>query len=537
MNSAGGPLTVSQVQALVAAGLAALEGQRQRINDLNVYPVPDGDTGTNLVLSTKAILDSLSRQPPDLPQSEIFKVLSQAALMGARGNSGVILSQIIRGVTEVLETAPVIDSVHLARALEHATETANRAVRKRVEGTMLTVLKDMSEAASQADAALPVATLVERVVAAGWESVERTPSLLRVLAEAGVVDAGGYGLVLLVEGMAGCGPVDEDSETTRLARRPESKTTAAAAGLEQSAYGYCTSFLLTGQDLDRELIEHELTGLGDCVLVVGDSGCLKVHVHTDHPGRAIELAAALGELSRIEIDDMAEQAEARNARLAADERKTQLVAVVAGDGNKRLFRNLGVDLIVEGGQSMNPSTEEIVRAVERSIAASVIILPNNGNVIMAAEQTIRLLDREVHVVPTSSIQAGLSAVVAFDPRKPAQANLEAMMHASEEVATAEVTRAVRDTLVDGRGVTAGDFIGLVRERVVVASPGLDTVLQCLVDILLSDGRELLTALIGETEDSSAVKAALERVRSAHPEIELEIHEGGQPFYPVLLSAE
>lgn len=556
MNGQGGVLSVPRVQAFIAAGLAALERQRQRINDLNVYPVPDGDTGTNLVLSVRAILDYLSTQPPDLPQSEVLKVVSQAALMGARGNSGVILSQIVRGVAEVLETAPGLDSGHLARALAQGTETAYHAIRKPVEGTMLTVLRHMSEVAQQAEPGLPVAALLERVVAAGWAGVEETPSQLKVLADAGVVDAGGYGLVVLVEGMAGCRPADTDLEAARLQLGPEVSTVAVSADLQPSASGYCTSFLLTGQDLDRESVEQRLLRLGDCVLVVGDSTRLKIHVHTDHPGRALELGSAMGVLSHIEIDNMAEQAEERNSRLEAGKDNegpadihggngssphggtvTQLVAVVAGEGNKQLFRNLGVDLIVDGGQSMNPSTEEIVWAVERSAASGVIILPNNGNVVMAAEQTAKMMEREVHVVPTSSIQAGLSAAVVFDPRKPAEANLEAMRRASQEVATAEVTHAVRDSMVDGVEVSAGHFIGLVGGRVIVSSANLDVVLEGLVALLLSEERELLTALIGEGEHGPAVIAVLERVWAEHPEVELEIHEGGQPFYPVLLSAE
>ncbi len=537
-------LTVARARELLAAGFAALEQRKQEINDLNVYPVPDGDTGTNLALTVRGMVDSVSLLPEDTSEREVCSVISQAALMGARGNSGVILSQIVRGAMEVLgQDGPVTQDV-LTRALRHATETAYRAVRRPVEGTMLTVLREMAEAAAQAPDAQRLEAYLAEVIAAGWKSVESTPSLLLVLAEAGVVDAGGFGLVVLVEGAAnGRGGVKTEigARFAQTAVRPGADQQALE---EESDFTYCTSFLLSGSRLDQASLDDTLGRLGDSLLIVGDGRQLKVHIHTDEPGTVLSIAGGLGVLTEIEIDNMKEQRAARDRRLAdaaarppADAGLTQVVAVVAGEGNKALFRNLGVDLIVEGGQSMNPSTEDLMRAVERATAPSVLILPNNSNVIMTAEQTLGLTEREIIVVPTRSIQAGLSAAVAFDKRKPGAINANEMSAAIDGVVTAEITRAVRDSLVDGVQIKAADFIGLIDERVVVAAGQLEPVVADVVCRILNGNRGLLTALLGEEEDAERAAAALEKLRETYPSVEMDLHQGGQPFYPVLLSAE
>jgi DAK2 domain fusion protein YloV len=490
--------------------------------------------------------ESLSRLPEDLSGPDVCSAISQAALMGARGNSGVILSQIVRGAMEVLgQEGPVTQHV-LTQALCRATDTAYRAVRRPVEGTMLTVLREMAEAATQASDAADLRQFLSAVVAAGWSSVERTPTLLKVLADAGVVDAGGFGLVVLVEGTAnghaGAKTVIATHFTQPVLPGPAPEGEPEE---EDSQFTYCTSFLLTGHGLDKDSLEQELGRLGDSLLVVGDDTQIKVHVHTDEPGTVIGIAGALGVLTEIEIDNMDEQKAARAARLAqpvqtqppVDAGLTQVVAVVAGEGNKALFRDMGVDLIVEGGQSMNPSTEDIMRAIEKAAAPSVIVLPNNGNVIMTADQTVGLTDRQVFVVPSRSIQAGLSAAVVFDKRRPGPENAKEMRSAVEGVSTAEITRAVRDSLVDGVQVKAADFIGLIDDRVIMAAAELEPVIDDVVARLLDGGRGLLTALIGDEDNAGRAVAALESLRQKYPSVEIDLHEGGQPFYPVLLSAE
>jgi uncharacterized protein len=550
VTSAGEALTVPRARALLTAGYQALEERKQEINDLNVYPVPDGDTGTNLALTVRGILEGVAALPDDLPTSELCNAVSQAALMGARGNSGVILSQIIRGAMEVFGRSDEAAVPVVAEAFRHATETAYRAVRKPVEGTMLTVLREMAEGAAQAEAtAEGVGGLMQEVIPAGWKSVERTPSLLKVLADAGVVDAGGYGLVVLVEGAAMGGAAWETPIRTHVAEVSLSEGSLFLEEEEveeESRYTYCTSFLVTGLGLDKAALERRLSLLGDSLLVVGDTQQIKVHVHTDDPGQALAIGTSMGTLTSIEIDNMREQTAARARRLAenasrsvpvAEPGLTQLIAVVAGEGNKKLFTNLGVDFIVDGGQSMNPSAQDLMLAVERATAPSVIILPNNGNVIMTAEQTAKLTERHVLVLPSKSVQAGLSATVVFDKRSPGDENLQEMKEILDSVATGEVTRAVRDSLVDGVQVKAQDFIGLIDDRVVASSPDVAVVVADVVARLLDGGREMLTVLVGEGDDGPEALAALEALQGAHPGVEIEVHEGGQPFYPLLLSAE
>jgi uncharacterized protein len=554
-TSDGMLLTVPQARRLLAAGFQALEERKQEINDLNVYPVPDGDTGTNLALTVKSLIDAVGKLPEDLAPGDLCAAISQAALMGARGNSGVILSQIIRGAMDTLgQRAPVSASV-LAAAFHTATDTAYRAVRRPVEGTMLTVLREMSEAASQVAPDSGHEAMMDAVVAAGWKSVERTPTLLKVLADAGVVDAGGYGLVVLIEGAASGRGDWQIPIATRLAQPtiPDPALYATEEAEEQSEFTYCTSFLLTGNGLDKEALEALFGPLGDSLLVVGDETQVKVHVHTDDPGQVLSLASARGVLREIEIDNMKEQTAARSARLAqgatgraatpgvtqpvVEPGLTQVVAVVAGEGNKALFRSLGVDLIVDGGQSMNPSTEDLIRAVERAVAHSVIILPNNGNVIMTAEQTLALTGREVHVVPTRSIQAGLSAAVVYERRSPGYENARMMRAAVEHVVSGEITQAVRDSLVDDMQVKEGDFIGLIDEHVVVAAADIQAAVDELATKMLTAGQEMLTVLTGEGLDAAGAEQLAAHLRERYPLVEIDVREGGQPYYPVLLAAE
>ena len=539
-------MTVSRARDLLTAGFQALEERKQEINDLNVYPVPDGDTGTNLALTMRSLLEAVARLPETTSERELCTAISQAALMGARGNSGVILSQIIRGAMEVLGQQGLVTGETLAEAFQNAAETAYRAVRRPVEGTMLTVLREMAETAGEAGPGVGRKALMDSVIAAGWKSVENTPSLLRVLADAGVVDAGGYGLVVLIEGATNGRGDWATPIATRIARPALSQGSLYAEGApeEESEFTYCTSFLLSGDALEQVGLEELFGPLGDSLLVVGDERQMKVHVHTDDPGHVLSLASARGTLHEIEIDNMKEQTAARTARLAraaasdaADAGLTQVVAVVAGEGNKAVFRSLGVQSIVDGGQSMNPSAQDLIRAVEQAGAPSVVILPNNSNVIMTAEQTLGLTGRQVYVVPTRSIQAGISAAVAYEKRLNGEENARVMGAAVENVLAAEVTRAVRDSQADGVQIKAGDFIGLLDDHVVVASARIETVLDDLLDRLLSGGREMLTVLVGEGEDGANCASLIEQRRGRYPSVEIDIREGGQPYYPVLLAAE
>jgi DAK2 domain fusion protein YloV len=522
------------LRELARGALASLELSRGRIDDLNVYPVPDGDTGTNLALTTRGIVEALeSTAATDRPA--LAREATRAALMSARGNSGVILSQIVRGAAEVLGAAETIDSATVARAFRGASDEAYSAVRKPVEGTMLTVIRELADAAEE-DAGRndEPAELLTRLVERGEEAVARTPEQLEILREAGVVDAGAAGLVELVRGLAATASGEP------LAEAPERDAPALeAVHLEPSRYRYCTTFVVEGDGLDAEALETELDGLGDSLLVVGDPEALKIHVHTDDPGAALSLGTRVGTIEGVEIADMHRQSEQRDQRLLSalpgGTSRSGVVAVVAGEGNRRLFENLGAEKVIEGGQTMNPSTADLLEAVDAVPADEAVLLPNNKNVVMAAEQASRVAGKPVHVVPTESIPAGLAALVAFHGERSAEENAAAMREAIQQIATGEVTVASRDLSVDGLAVREGDYLALLDGDAIAAGPRFDEVTRSLLDLLLAEPRDVLTVLTGE--HAPPLNGVLDELAEKYPDLELDLHEGGQPHYPLLLSAE
>jgi DAK2 domain fusion protein YloV len=525
-----------RVQELAHGALASLERNRQRIDDLNVYPVPDGDTGTNLTMTARAVVDELDRTTTE-DRADLVKEVTRAALMGARGNSGVILSQIIRGAAETLRTKGEVDTHTLARAFRSASDAAYRAVRQPVEGTMLSVIREMAEEGESAgNDALTKPELLARLVKRGEEAVARTPEQLEVLREAGVVDAGGAGLLEIVRGLAATAAGEPLPEAP--AAREELNIDAIHQ--ELSPYRYCTTFMIEGDDLDSEGIEKELEQLGDSLLVVGDPEALKVHVHTDEPGSALAVGTRAGVIEGVEIANMHEQTLRREQRLLeavpdAPPSTTGVVAVVAGDGNRRLFESLGATKIVEGGQTMNPSTAALVEAIESTPAAEVVVLPNNSNVILSAEQAADLVDKPVTVVPTDSLPAGLAAMLAFDPDRPAVENAAAMNEVVDEVKTGEVTIASRDVDMNGVSVREGAWLGLADGKAVAGGPDFDDVAAAVAERLLEEPRSVMTLLTGA--DEPELDGLLERIQQRHPDLELDVQAGGQPHYPLLLSAE
>jgi len=517
------------LQAFARGALDSLELSRQRIDDLNVYPVPDGDTGSNLTLTARGVVEALDQSSAS-DRPSLAREVTRAALMSARGNSGVILSQIVRGAAEVLGAAATVDVSAAAGAVRGASDAAYAAVRTPVEGTMLTVIRELAEAAESAAAdALPelLAYLVER----GEESVARTPEQLDVLREAGVVDAGGAGLVELVRGLAA---VAAGEEIEAPADVPE--VTVDAVHQELSRYRYCTTFVVEG-DLDAPALEAELDTLGDSLLVVGDRSALKVHVHTDDPGAALSLGTRAGAIEGVEIADMHRQTEKREERLLAalPDAHTSVVAVVAGDGNRRLFEQLGAERVVEGGQTMNPSTADLHEAIESAGSGEVVVLPNNRNVVMAAEQAARVAGKPVQVVATTSIPAGLAALVAFNAEHSAEENADAMREALAGLATGEIALASRDASTNGVAVREGEFLALLDGDAIVSGAEFYAVARALVERLLAEPRDVLTLLTGE--GAPPLNGLLDELAAEHPELELDVHEGGQPHYPLLLSAE
>ncbi|NUR76728.1 MAG: DAK2 domain-containing protein [Thermoleophilia bacterium] len=511
-----------RVHELVAGARTAIEAHRRRIDDLNVYPVPDGDTGTNLTLTVRAIDEALRKEGPD-DRAGLAREVARAALMGARGNSGVILSQIVRGATDALA-----QSDDLAKAFRSASDAAYRAVKKPVEGTMLTAIRAMAEAAERD----PDLT---SIIAAGDEIVRKTREMLPVLTEAGVVDAGAAGLVEVVRGLHAALTGETLPEPPEL----EEELGVDAIHQELSRFRYCTVFVVEGEELDLEGLERELEQIGDSLLVVGDNSALKVHVHTDDPGRALSLGVARGIVGGVEIANMHAQTQEREARLLhavpdVAGAECALVAVASGEGNRALFESEGA-LVVDGGRTMNPSTADLIAAIETAAAPEVIVLPNNGNVIMSAEQAAEHASKTARVVPTRSLQAGLAALIAFDPSHRSEQNAEAMAEAVDAVTTGAVTIASRDVELNGISVQKGKWLGLADGEPVAGGETFDEVVHVVLERLLAEPRGLLTLLTGE--DPPSLDELLSELAFAHPELELDVHEGGQPHYPLLLSAE
>jgi fatty acid kinase len=537
------------VQQVVGAALASLEASRRRIDDLNVYPVPDGDTGTNLTMTVRALAQAVAESQAANRQS-LARDVARGALMGARGNSGVILSQIVRGAADVLaQSVDGIDTPLAAKALRGASDAAYRAVRRPVEGTMLSVIRELAEEAENRLAvAEALGELLVDLVRRGEEAVARTPEQLAVLREAGVVDAGGAGLLELVRGVA----FAVSGEPVPEAPPPEERLGVEAIHQELSRYRYCTVFVVEGERLDHAAIEAALDQLGDSLLVVGDESTLKVHVHTDDPGAALSVGTAAGTIDRIEIANMHQQTEQRERRLltavpdpepAHEAARTGVVAVVAGAGNRRLFESLAAGVgpirIVEGGQTMNPSTSDLLAGVRALGVEEAILLPNNSNVLLAAEQAALHAEQPVVVVPSDSIPAGLAAMVAFDGARGASENAEEMREAVAAVSTGEVTVASRDVQLNGVAIRKGEWLGLAGGEPVAGGTDFDDVAAAVVEELLGDGpdgpRGLLTLLTGT--DRPKLDAFLARLVERHPGLEVDVQEGGQPHYPLLLSAE
>jgi DAK2 domain fusion protein YloV len=511
-----------RVLELVRGALASMEANRRRIDDLNVYPVPDGDTGTNLTLTMRAVAEAMEQSHTD-DRAGLAREITRAALMGARGNSGVILSQVIRGAAEVLG-----ESDDLGRAFRSASDAAYRAVRKPVEGTMLTAIREMAEEA-ETGADLPA------IIARGDDCVARTIDMLPVLKEAGVVDAGAAGLVEIVRGAAAVlagEPIPE-------APSYDEGFSHEAIHQELSEYRYCTVLVVEGDELDGDELEAELEPLGDSLLVVGDRTALKIHVHTDDPGRVLSLGTERGTIGGVEIANMHLQTAQREERLLvavpdAPPNVCDAVVVVAGKGNTELFESFGA-LVVDGGRTMNPATADILAAVDDAPASEVIVLPNNKNVIMSAEQAADHSSKNVRVVPTTSIQAGLAAMVAFDPSGDADANATELREAVDAVATGAVTIASRDVEMNGVEVRKGTWLGLADGEAVAGGESFDEVARAVIERMLAEPRGVLTLLTGEEPPS--LEGVLSDLEAQHPDLEFEVHEGGQPHYPLLLAAE
>ena len=539
---------------LVEAGMHWLRQHQAAINALNVFPVPDGDTGTNMLLTMQSAWAEIAHCDEAKIGAVAHKV-AHGALMGARGNSGVILSQIWRGFARALDDQERMTAADLARAMQEAADTAYKGVIRPVEGTILTVVREVAEAARAAAVRYQDITQVfAHMVSRGREAVARTPLLLPVLAEAGVVDAGGQGLFVILEGMWNAlrgerieaeEPV-EAGEAISPAFQAEEVPEAGEAG-----YGYDVQFILVGHDLDVDRIRADIDAMGDSTLVVGDANTVKVHVHVHDPGVPLSYAVRWGSLRDVVVEDMQAQYESfvqerdqeQSAPLAAapaPERPEALVDVVSvapGEGLARVFESLGVGAVVAGGQTMNPSTQELLEAIEAVPAPQVILLPNNGNVIMAARQAAALASKEVAVVPSRTIPQGIAALLAFNPQADLDTNLPAMEAAMEEVTTGEITTATRSVEMNGVTVAAGQVIGLVDDQLAAAGDRIEEVIWVTLEKMNAAEQEVITLYYGDDVSQEEAEALAEAIRQRYPEQEVEVIEGGQPHYHYILSVE
>jgi len=532
----------------MSSAYASLEARRQEVNDLNVFPVADGDTGDNMAMTMRAVMEELNRLDgqtvDEIGRTQLVQALAGAALMGARGNSGVILSQIVRGAAEELASRPgeLVDPVLVAAAFASAADAAYDSVREPAEGTMLTVFREMAHSLSRQLAHLEadkqrlgrdvsdaqqdevLAEILERAIEDGERAVARTPEQLEVLRDSGVVDAGGYGIVLILAGVV-AGLRGEGPELPDVAHHEPPRLSLPRH--EDSRFRYCTNFIVSGSGLANREFLPRLEGLGDSVLVVGDDATLKVHVHTDEPEAAVALFDGIGKVANLDVADMREQMAERNARLANGGR-TGALAVAAGDGLERLFVELGAN-VVPGGETLNPSTYELLAGIHATDAPEVLVLPSSSNVVMAAERACELSEKPARVVPATSQQASLLALIELDPEASVTDNAEQLEEALEDVATGGVAPAARDD-VQGR-FKQGDAVGFAGDEIVAWGGAGSTLTETIQR--LAEGAEIVTVIAGE-----GAPIPLEEIDTHVPDgVEVETHEGGQPSWWWLLAAQ
>jgi DAK2 domain fusion protein YloV len=526
--------------------------QRDRINDLNVFPVPDGDTGTNMHLTLEAALAEAAQLPPQASVAAVAQAAAHGSLMGARGNSGVILSQVLRGVSRGCQGAEEMGPEMLAQALEQGAEVAYAAVKRPVDGTILSVVRDAAAAASRAAAAeLPIAEVLQAAVTEAWDSVERSRDQLETLREAGVVDAGGFGLAVILSALSealGSGESAWPDAMTVEAGPSAGERADGAKGVTaftapHSGFGYCTEFSLVGSELQPLEVRARLgrEADDDSALVVGDPGLLHIHIHTHEPWEVLTRAADLGRIERLKVEDMTNQHQEARRRHGGGAREARLalgvVVVAPGFGFHQLLLGLGAAAVVEGGQGMNPTTADLLRGIDEAQADQIILLPNNPNLILGAEQAARVSRREVAVVPTRNLPQGVAALLAFDPEATLDINRQRMQRELAQVHAIEVTTAVKDATYDRGKVSRGDTIALLDGRLVAAGADIAEVVLSALDQLAEEGVEVITLYRGARVQVAEAERLEHRIRAKFPEWEVERHDGGQDLYPYIISAE
>ena len=543
------------LQKMFLAGAANLEAKKEFINELNVFPVPDGDTGTNMTLTIlSAAKEVKALENPDMVA--IAKAISSGSLRGARGNSGVILSQLLRGFTKEIREHKEIDTITLAKACERATATPYKAVMKPKEGTILTVAKGASQKAAElAETTEDLDTFISEVINYAQEVLEKTPEMLPVLKEAGVVDSGGQGLLEVMRGAYDAfqgKEIDysaiEASAGTKMVKPSEQAET-------EIKFGYCTEFIIM---LEKEFTAKDetefkayLESIGDSIVCVADDDIVKIHVHTNDPGLAIQRALTYGQLSRMKIDNMREEHQERlikdaeklaaqqaEAKKAEPRKEVGFIAVSIGEGMNEIFRELGADYIIEGGQTMNPSTEDMLNAIDQVNAEHIFILPNNKNIILAANQAQTLTeDKDIIVVPSKTVPQGITAIINYMPDADAQTNLEAMIEGIGNVKTGQVTYAVRDTHIDDKEIHEGDIMGIGDSGILAVGQSVEETTKEMLAQLVDEDTELISLYYGQDVQEESAENFAQEIEDLYPDVDVDVHSGGQPIYYYVLSVE
>ena len=533
------------------SGAKNLEAKKEWINELNVFPVPDGDTGTNMSLTIMSAASEVSALS-DSSMKALAKAISSGSLRGARGNSGVILSQLLRGFTKVIEHYDTVDAVIFARAFEKGVETAYKAVMKPKEGTILTVARGAAEKALEiAGESDSLETFFTDVIAEAELVLSRTPDMLPVLKEAGVVDSGGQGLLEVLKG-AFDGYMGKEIDLNF--EKPKTAVSGKPVSAEESniKFGYCTEFIIMLEKQFTEKDEHEfkeyLMSIGDSLVVVADDEIVKVHVHTNDPGEAIQRALTYGQLSNMKIDNMRlehhekviKEAEKMAAQQAAaePEKEVGFISVSVGAGMGEIFKELGADYLIEGGQTMNPSTEDVLQAIERVNAKNIFIFPNNKNIILAANQARDLTeDKNIIVIPTKTIPQGITALISYVPDKTVEQNTEEMMEAVGNVKTGQITYAVRDTKIDDKEIRQGDIMGIGDHGLLAVGTGIEDITVAALQEMTDEDSEIISVYYGQDVSEEDAEHLAERLEEQYPDFDIEIHNGGQPIYYYIVSVE
>ncbi len=545
------------LKKMFLAGAIRLNQKKHYIDSLNVFPVPDGDTGTNMSLTFNFAVQQLDKLQENTVE-KVAETIATGSLMGARGNSGVILSQLFRGFSRGLVGKEKADGVEFAKALQEGVRTAYKAVMKPVEGTMLTVAREAADAAfREAQLGTDFVALMEVFLQQSKETLKKTPQLLPVLKQAGVVDAGGEGLCVIYDGfLKSLQGFDFDLDI--IEEVPPERETAGVSLEEEITFQYCTELLVKGSNLQSQALQEKLMDQGDSLLVVGEGEILKVHVHTNNPGIVLDICLKFGQLSQIKIDNMKEQHQEFSGEGKkppeendfiqsfvpysenGEEKSTdiKIIAVSPGDGISEIFTSMGVSHIIEGGQTMNPSTEDFLQAIDRSNGQKIIILPNNKNIILAAEQSRDLSSKEVMVVPSKTIPQGISALMAFDPVQTEFAdNFEAMKEALSQVKTGQVTYAVRDSSYDGKSIKNGSVIGLQENTLSIVGENPEEVVKKLIQEIYEEGDEIITLYYGNNITEDEADNLAQKLQVYYPDAEVEHYRGGQPLYYYFISVE